>query len=81
MDDVDKLRAIYPRGQKPDPALMSVKNTRPGRKWIPRKGPYMGKLGAEHCATKDFTWVGLMFPGENEYHAFRLEDLDAADGS
>lgn len=79
MDDVDKLRAIYPRAQKPDPALMSPKYTQPGRKWIPRKGPYMGKLGAEHCATKDFRWVGLMFPGESEYHAFRLKDLDPAD--
>ena len=79
MDDVDKLRAIYPRAQKPDPALMSPKYTQPGRKWIPRKGPYMDKLGAEHCATKDFRWVGLMFPGESEYHAFRLKDLDPAD--
>lgn len=79
MDDVDKLRAIYPRGQDPDPALMNPKYAQPGRKWIPRKGPYMGKLGSEHCATEDFAWVGLTFPGESEYHAFRIGDIDAAD--
>lgn len=36
------------------------------------------RAGAEHCATDDFQWVGLMFPGEAEYHASRRDDLKPA---
>jgi hypothetical protein len=75
---VDKIRAIYPRGQRPDPALMSPRFARPDKNWIPLHGPYKGQVGAEHCATEDFEWVGLVFPGETGYHAFRADDLDPA---
>lgn len=60
-DQVDKVRALYPRSMMPDPALLKLEHTQPGRRWIPLNGPHAGQLGAEHCATKDFSWVGLKF--------------------
>jgi hypothetical protein len=77
MDDGKDVSYTY--GERPDPSLMSPRYTQPGRKWIPLHGPYKGKLGAEHCATHDFEWLGLMFPGESEYQVFNLEDLQPAD--
>jgi hypothetical protein len=35
--------------------------------------------GAEHCANEDLSWIGLKFPGEDEYHAFPKDDLQPAD--
>jgi hypothetical protein len=78
-DKIDKLRALYPRGQEPDPALMKTAGARPNRRWIPLHGPYKGRIGAEHCATENFEWIGLVFPGEEQFHAFRFGDLKPAD--
>ena len=76
---LNKVCELYQRGQPPDPAQMSPHYTLPGGKWIPLHGPFKGKLGMEHCATRGFEWVGLMFPGETEYQVFNVNDLDAAD--
>lgn len=81
MDDerIDTVRALYPRAMTPDPALLKPEHTQPGRRWIPLTGPYAGQCGAEHCATRDFSFVGLMFPGEDRYHVFAMEELKPAD--
>jgi hypothetical protein len=79
MTDEKKDRIIYTRSQMPDPSQMSPSYTQLGRQSIPLNGPYKDKLGAEHCATHNFEWVGLVFPGENEPHVFNLDDLQPAD--
>ena len=79
MMDEKKERLIYTRSHLPDPALMSPKYTQPGRAWIPLHGRYKGHLGGEHCATSNFEWLGLVFPGETEPRIFNLDDSQAAD--
>jgi hypothetical protein len=78
-DDLDKVRPLFRRGVTPYPALMKSEYIQPGRRWIPLTGPYAGQYGAEACATKDFSWIGLLFPGEDMYHAFPIEELKEGD--
>jgi hypothetical protein len=66
-------------GRRPSREELSPKHTQFGRKWIPLHGPYIGRRGEECCATSDFEWVGLAFPGERGYHVFNFDDLGAAD--
>ena len=79
MTDEKNDRITYTRSPMPDPAQMSPRYTQPGRMWLPLHGPYKGLLGAEYCATHDFQWLGLLFPGETEPRVFSLDDLEAAD--
>lgn len=81
MDDekIYRMRALYPRAMAPDPALMKTEYTLPGRQWILPTGQHAGQYGAEHCATRGFSWVGLMFPREDEYHAFPIDELKPSD--
>jgi hypothetical protein len=76
---IDEKKDRVTHGKRAHPSQMSLKYTQPGRKWIPKHGPYMRKLGAEHCATSDFEWIGLAFPGEHGYHVFNLDDLQPSD--
>jgi len=77
---IEKIeRVTYTSSKRPSPAQMSREYAQPGRQWIPFNGPYKDKLGTEHCASSDFEWVGLMFPGETEPRVFSLDDLQAAD--
>jgi len=79
MTSEKKNRVTYTRSERPSPARMSREFTQQGRQWIPLNGPYKDRLGTEHCATSDFEWVGLMFPGETEPRVFNLDDLQATD--
>jgi hypothetical protein len=72
---MDNMARAYP-----DASAMSARYTQPGRKWVPRSGAFAGRLGAEVCATRDFKWVGLTFPGESHYRTFHYDELEAATG-
>jgi hypothetical protein len=52
-EKADQSAAGRPRGQQPNPALMTSKGIKPGRKWMPLHGAHKGKLGVEHCASPD----------------------------